>query len=57
VTVEVKIVRQEEGTSRDPAEVHVLEDGELVAKVIGRVEGKEGADGGFYPCVTLEIQS
>lgn len=41
------------GTSWDPAKVLVYEDDRLVAEVIADIEHKMGADGNFYPCVTL----
>lgn len=49
-------VRSEIGTSRDPAKVLVYEDDHLVAEVIAEVELKQGADGGWYHCVTLRKQ-
>lgn len=51
VKVEIK---SEIGTSHDPAKVLVYEDDRLVAEVIGVVELKPGADGGYYHCVTLK---
>lgn len=53
VRVEVK---SEVGTSRDPAKVLVYEDNRLVAEVIAEIELKQGADGGWYHCVTLRKQ-
>lgn len=50
VRVEVK---SEIGTSREPAKVFVYEDDLLVAEVTAEVEPKQGADGGWYHCVTL----
>lgn len=49
-------VRSEIGTSRDPAKVLVYEDDRLVAEVIAELELKQGADGGWYHCVTLRNQ-
>lgn len=49
-------VRSEVGTSRDPAKVLVYEDNRLVAEVIVEVELKQGADDGYYHCVTLREQ-
>ena len=54
VRVEIK---SEVATSSDPAKVSVYEDNRLVAEVIAEVEQKQGADGGYYPCVTLKKQS
>ncbi|MFA4871888.1 MAG: hypothetical protein WC610_02410 [Patescibacteria group bacterium] len=53
MAVRVKI-ESERVTSPHPARVLVYEDDRLVAEVIAKVELKEGADGGFYHCVTLE---
>ena len=53
VRVEVK---SESGTSREPAKVLVFEDNRLVATIIAEVELKQGADNGWYPCVTLKKQ-
>ena len=49
-------VESEIGTSRDPAKVLVYEDDRLVAEVIAEVELKQGANGGYYHCVTLQKQ-
>lgn len=49
-------VKSESAISRDPAKVSVYEDDRLVAEVIGEVEFKLGADGGWYPCVALKKQ-
>lgn len=49
-------VRSEIGTSRDPAKVLVYENNCLVAEIIAEVELKQGADGGWYHCVTLKKQ-
>lgn len=49
-------VKSETGTSRDPAKVSVYENGCLFAEVIAEVEFKQGADGGWYHCVTLKKQ-
>jgi hypothetical protein len=49
-------IRDEAGCISEPARVRVYEDERLVAEIIGKVEPKEGADGGLYPCVTLEHQ-
>lgn len=51
VRVELK---QEYGTSRDPARVSVYDNDQLVVEVIAAVEMKQGADGGWYHCVTLK---
>ena len=53
VKVEVK---SEIGTSYDPAKVLVYEDNRLVAEVVAKIELKQGADGGWYHCVTLKKQ-
>ena len=49
-------VRSEVGTSREPAKVLVYEDERLIAEVLAEVELKQGADGGYYHCVTLKKQ-
>ena len=49
-------VNSEIGTSRDPAKVSVYEDDRLIAEIIAKIEHKQGADGGWYPCVTLKKQ-
>lgn len=46
-------IKSEEGTSNEPACVRVYEGARLVAEVIGKVELKQGGDGGQYHCVTL----
>ena len=46
-------VESESGTSREPAKVRVYENDRLIAEVHATVEDKQGADGGYYPCVTL----
>ena len=48
------VIESEVGTSRRPARVLVYEGGGLVAEVIAEVELKQGADGGYYHCVTLK---
>lgn len=53
VRVEVK---SEIATSSEPAKVIVYEDGRLVAEIVAEVELKQGADGGYYHCVTLKKQ-
>lgn len=50
VRVEIK---SEIGTSRDPAKVSIYENDRLLAEVIAEIELKQGADGGWYHCVTL----
>ena len=47
-------VESEVGISRSPARVLVYEGSELVTEVIAEVELKQGADGGYYHCVTLK---
>ncbi|MDD5639405.1 MAG: hypothetical protein PHR47_01180 [Candidatus Pacebacteria bacterium] len=47
-------IKQETGISREPAKVLVYEDDRLVAKVVAEIELKQGADGGWYHCVTLK---
>lgn len=49
-------IKSEAGTSRDPAKVSVYENDRLVAEVIAEVELQQGADGGWYHCVTLKKQ-
>ena len=53
VRVEIK---SEIATSRDPAKVLVYEDNHLVTEVTAEVELKQGADSGWYHCVTLKKQ-
>lgn len=47
-------VESEAGTSRRPARVLVYKGTLLVAEVTAKIEMKQGADGGYYPCVTLK---
>ena len=47
-------IRSEAGTSSDPARVRIYEHDRLVAEIIAKIEPKQGADGGWYHCVTLE---
>jgi hypothetical protein len=47
-------VRSEVGTSNEPAKVLIYDDERLVAEVVAKVELKQGADGGWYNCVTLQ---
>lgn len=47
-------IESEEGTSHRPARMRVFEEEKLVAEVIAEVELKQGADGGYYHCVTLK---
>lgn len=49
-------IKSEAGISHDPAKVFVYENDCLVAEVIAEVELKQGADGGWYHCVTLKKQ-
>lgn len=53
--VRVKI-KSKSVTSREPAKVLIYEDDQLVAEVIAKIEMKQGADGGWYHCVTLRKQ-
>lgn len=46
-------VESEGAISSRPARVLVYEDDQLVAAVVAKVELKQGADGGYYPCVIL----
>lgn len=55
MTVRVE-VRSETGTSRDPAKVRIYENDNLVSEVTAKIEPEQGADGGWYHCVTLEKQ-
>ncbi|MEK7520695.1 MAG: hypothetical protein AAB560_01300 [Patescibacteria group bacterium] len=50
-------VESEIGTSCNPAKVLIYEDDDLVVTVIAEVEPKQGADGGWYPCVILKKHS
>jgi len=47
-------IESEGGTSSSPARVRIYDQDVLVAEVTAKVEPKQGADGGYYPCVTLE---
>lgn len=47
-------IKSEIATSREPAKVLVYENENLVAKIIAEVELKQGADGGWYHCVTIK---
>jgi len=55
MAVRVEVI-SETGTVREPAKVSVYEDNRLVAEVFAKVELKQGADGGWYHCVTLNKQ-
>jgi len=55
MTVKVE-VKSESGTSSEPAKVLVYEDDRLVAEVLAEVKLKQGADSGWYHCVTLKKQ-
>ncbi len=55
MTVRIE-TKSETGTSHEPAKVSVYEDGRLVAEVVAEVELKQGANGGWYRCVTLKKQ-
>ncbi len=46
-------IRSEIAVSDRPAQALVYVNDQLVAEVIGEVELKPGADGGWYHCVTL----
>ncbi len=47
-------IRSEVGTSREPAKVLVYDNEHLVAEVLAEIELKQGADSGWYHCVTLK---
>ena len=50
----IKIDCQSEiGTSSNPARVLIYDDGKLIAEVVASIEPKQGADGGYYRCITL----
>lgn len=49
-------VESEIATSNRPARVLVYDNNQLVTEIIAKVEPKQGADGGYYPCVTLTKQ-
>lgn len=53
MAVRVEVI-SEEGTSSDPARILVYDNDCLVTEVVGTIEPKQGADGWYYPCVTLE---
>jgi hypothetical protein len=46
-------LEQEQGCSHKPARVLVCLGRRIAVEVVATVEQKMGADGGFYPCVTL----
>lgn len=45
--------KSENALSRGHATVVIYENNRIIAEVIAKVEMKQGADGGEYPCVTL----
>jgi len=47
-------IESEVGTSDRPARVLVYNGDQLVVEVVAEVELKQGADSGYYPCVTLK---
>ncbi len=47
-------IESEGGASSDPARVLIYENEQLKTEITAKIEPKQGADGGFYPCVTLE---
>ena len=49
-------LRQEVATSPKLARVLVYEDDAVVAEVVADIELKQGADDGWYHCVTLKLQ-
>lgn len=46
-------IESEIGTSYKPARVLVYNGDELIQEVTAKIEPKQGADGGYYPCITL----
>ena len=46
-------LESETGTSANPARVLVYDDDQLVSEITARIEPKQGADGGYYPCITF----
>lgn len=47
-------ITSEETTSREPANVRIYDaENNLVKEIVGSIEQKKGADGGYYNCVTL----
>lgn len=46
-------LQQESGTGSTPARAKIFLDDQLVVEIEGKVEAKQGADCGLYPCVTL----
>ncbi len=46
-------IKSESGCCREPAGVKIYNNNQLITEVIAVVEPKEGADGGYYDCVTL----
>lgn len=54
MAIRVEIESEEATSERHSARVLVYEGNQLVTEVIAKVEPKKGADGGLYPCVTLE---
>ncbi len=53
--VEVKIQSEGVATNR-PAKVRVYVDGKLFTEVVAKIEPQQGADGGYYPAVILEME-
>jgi len=49
-------LRQESATSREPARAYIFFGERIIAIVEAKVENKMGADGGYYPCVTLTLE-
>ncbi len=46
-------MRSEEATSRLPALVRIYQGEQIIREIVARIDLKKGADGGYYPCVTL----
>jgi len=48
------VVESEDAISNHPARVLVYKNNRLIAEVVAKVEPQQGADGKYYPCVTLK---
>lgn len=46
-------IESETATSHCPARAVVYDGARVIAEIIAEVELKQGADGGYYHCVTL----
>lgn len=46
-------IKSEIATSDHPARVLVYQGNRLIEEITAQIELKQGADGGYYPCVNL----